>query len=236
MVNAPLTNADDEAGRLRAARAAEHALALSYAPASRRQALAALFDLDAALGEVLRGASEPMLVQMRYTWWHDSLTRLDTAPAPAMPVLQAVASCVLPRGVSGADLATLVDGWEQLVEGDPADRAVRLAFAEQRGGVLFALGARVLDGSMPVLAQAGQGWALADLSRGLRDPVASQSARTEARVMLGDALGNRWPRALRALGGLAHLAAMDLAGDPARPQATTPRRVARLGWHRLTGW
>src|SRR3546814_17336884 len=60
----------------------ELALAICYAPRKARAALAALFALDATLADVLRTTTEPMLGQMRLTWWHDALTRLEAAPPP----------------------------------------------------------------------------------------------------------------------------------------------------------
>src|SRR3546814_7046937 len=55
----------------------ELALAICYAPRKARAALAALFALDATLADVLRTTTEPMLGQMRLTWWHDALTRSE---------------------------------------------------------------------------------------------------------------------------------------------------------------
>lgn len=238
MVNDALTVTADErqAAALRAARDAERALALSYAPPDARAGLTALFALDTSLGDVLRGSREPMLVQMRLTWWHDGLTGLDSATPPAMPVLQALAADVLPRGVGGAALAELVEGWEALADGDPADPAVRSAFAAGRGGVLFAQAAEVAGtADFAGVPAAGQGWALADLALGLVDPVAAAAARQQAGVLLAQATAMRWPRRIRALGALAHIAAIDMASDPSRPAIATPRRVARLAWHRITG-
>ncbi len=241
MVNDALTKPGglpDEvrAAAQRAARDAERALALSYAPQAHRAGMAALFDLDTALGDVLRGVREPLLVQMRLTWWHDSLARLDDAAPPAMPVLQALAADVLPCGVSGVELAGLVEGWEALADGDPADGTVRDAHAAGRGGVLFAQAARIVgEGDFAAVDTAGRGWALADLAQRVGDPAAALSARQDAMATLAMATAARWPRPLRGLGALAHIAAMDVAGDPARPAIATPRRVARLAWHRMTG-
>ncbi|WP_052134262.1 hypothetical protein [Sphingomonas sp. 37zxx] len=236
MVNANLTREGDAIRQVRAAEA-ELALILSYSPdAAARGALAALLDLDAALADVLRASRDAMLVQMRLTWWHQALCRLDESPAPAMPVLTVLADRIVPLGVRGTELAALVEGWETLGEGDPADPSVRSAYARQRGALLFALAARLSGNPDFATGDAGRGWALADLSRKLSDPVAAQAARAEAGEALAAALGQRWPRSLRSLGALAHRSAMDLGVAPAMPlPAATPRRVARLAWHRLTG-
>ncbi|UUL83342.1 squalene/phytoene synthase family protein [Sphingomonas qomolangmaensis] len=216
--------------------APERALILTYAPPGVRGGLAAMLALDDAVANILRSTREPMLVQMRLTWWHDALTKLDAAPPPAEPVLQALASDVLPFGIEGAQLARLVEGWEALSEGDPCEAGVRVGYAVGRGGALFALAARLLGDARFDTAGAGQGWALADLARNLADPAAAAAARAEAETALVPALARRWPGSLRSLGALAHLAAMDLRTPAAQPlPAATPGRVARLAWHRLTG-
>ncbi len=219
-----------------AARAAERRLILSYAPESARAAVAALLDLDDTLAAVIRQMREPMIAQMRLTWWHDALSKLDTAAPPAQPVLVALAAHVLPHGVTGAGLATLVEGWEALIEGEPADPGVRAAYAAGRGERLFLMAARLCGASAAMVAPAGRGWALADLSRSVSDAAAGGAAAQEAGSALGDALAARWPRHLRALGAIAHQAAMDLKADRDLPlPGATPGRIARLGWHRLTG-
>ena len=73
------------------ARSAERALALSYAAETVRPGVAALFSLDDTLGQILRTTREPLVGQMRLTWWHEALRALDGAPPPAQPVLQALA-------------------------------------------------------------------------------------------------------------------------------------------------
>jgi 15-cis-phytoene synthase len=205
---------------------AERKLALSYAPADRRAGLEALLALDGTLGGILRTTREPLVGQMRLTWWADALAALDDRPPPAQPVLEALARDVLPHGVTGAELAGMVDGWEALLD-EPADLSTHAA---ARGGRLFAAAARVLAGEAPGVASvaaAGEGWALADLAGNLSD--AGEAARARAAAAERLAAGpRRWPGRLRALGALALLARMP--GEPG-----SPRRVGRLAWHRLTG-
>ena len=61
----------------------ERALALSYVPREGRAGLAALWALDEMLGAILRSGRDPMVSQLRLTWWHDALCRLDQAPPPS---------------------------------------------------------------------------------------------------------------------------------------------------------
>jgi phytoene synthase len=218
MVNVTVTPIDDPTWEL----------ALSYAPLERRAGLRALFALDAALGQVLRTTREPMVGQMRLAWWREALARLDNAPAPAEPVLQALAANVLAHGVTGAALAEMVDGWEPLL--GTIDAAAIADHGRLRGGVLFAQAGLLLGvAADDPLDEAGQGWALADLAAHVSDAALASRARETAVPLLAVATRHRWSRNARSLGALAHGARMDLAGP------ATPWRVPRLAWHRLTG-
>lgn len=212
----------------------ERALILSYSRAPTRGGLAAMLALDDRLGGILRTTRDPIVGQMRLTWWHDALSRLDPADAPAEPVLTALARDVVPRA-DAAMIADLVEGWEALLD-QPLDVTALTVHAEARGGRLFRLAAGLLaDGPTddPRISLAGEGWALADLSRHLSDPGLAASAHRDATERLDRALYGRWPAALRALGAMAHLARIDLAW-PDRP-AGHPARAARILWHRMTG-
>ncbi|SUJ19690.1 Uncharacterised protein [Sphingomonas paucimobilis] len=79
----------------------EQALAVGYASASAREGFAALLDLDHQLASILQSTTEPMIGQMRLTWWYEVLEKLDREPVPAHPVLQRLAASVLPSGVRG---------------------------------------------------------------------------------------------------------------------------------------
>ena len=210
----------------------ERALALSYAPASTRPGLEALFALDTALGTILKTTREPIVGQMRLTWWYEALGRLDTAPPPAEPVLQALAHHVAPQ-VAGTTIATIAEGWEALLE-TPLDDAAVERFARLRGGQLFAAAASLLAVSDDRIAAAGEGWALADLSLRLSDPQRAAGVAAMARGRLDTALHGRWPRRARSLGALALLARADLTA-PEHP-AGSPKRVGRLLLHRLVGY
>lgn len=222
MVNVTVTAIDDP----------ERALALSYAPRNRRAAVAALFALDTALGQVLRTTREPMVGQMRLAWWREALARLDTAPAPAEPVLQALAAEVLPFGVSGKMLSPIVDGWEELLR-TPIDVFALQRHAVLRGARLFELGAMVCGSPMErTIDQLARGWAFADLAANLSDIALAETATSMAKNRLlwfVYARRKSIPRPMRGFSALALIARMNLE------RRTGPKRVARLAWHRMTG-
>lgn len=209
----------------------ERRVVLSYAPsAAAGRGLAALLTLDDKLAETVRSTTEPMLGQIRLQWWHDALVKLDTAAPPAEPVLESMARDVLLDGVTGAAAAEIAQAWQAVLQ-EELDAAGLKAFA-MRGARLFELAGK-LAGASPgdPLALAGEGWALADLARGLSDPGEVAAARMIAEQALAQATAARWSRNGRALGAMAHLARLDLAGVP----FGSPRRTGRVLWHRISG-
>ena len=208
-------------------------LALAYAPAAARPALEALWRLDVTFASVLATGREPALTQIRLAWWREALERLDRAPPPPEPVLQAVASELLPRGLAGADLAEMETGWALLLPDAPLDAAALADYAAARGGLLFRFSARVLGATDPNVEPGGQGWALSDLARHSRDPA---EAGLADRLALDRLPRGRWPRLLRPLGMLAALARRDAStGAFEHERQGSPARMLRMLRHRLTG-
>jgi phytoene synthase len=208
----------------------ERALALSYAPLAAHDALTGVLALDETLGNIVRSTREPIVGQMRLTWWREALTKLDAAPPLAEPVLRALAASVVPV-IGGAALAAMIDGWEALLEPDLDDAAIDL-FATGRGGELFAIMATLCGVSDPRIAVAGQGWALADLSQRMSDPKTAEAIKAKALSRLDQAMTGVWPRNARALGALTLLARANLRAEEA---AGSPKRIGRILIHRLTG-
>ena len=129
-------------------------LATLYAPAAARQALFALWALDLELGAVVAGASDAMIAEIKLAWWREALERLDHAPPPAQPVLQALAAQVLPRGVTGAALARLEDGWLANLGGEAAPVLSAGSLLYQLAATLVGEGGvRLLDGLLHLAAR-----------------------------------------------------------------------------------
>lgn len=214
----------------------DRTLALTYVPAARREAVRALWGLDAALGAVLAGGREPLISQIKLAWWRDSLHKLDTSKAPGEPVLEAVSCEVLPRGVTGAELSGLEEGWSVLLSQEPLTPADLDVYARARGGLVFRYSARLLgDELSPAMERAGEGWALVDLARH-SNPVDGQAAFAAAWQRFQSLGSERWPSALRPIGMLAGLARRDAGRgiDEMEPQGA-PARMWSMLRHRLTG-
>jgi phytoene synthase len=211
----------------------DRTLALAYVPARRRAAVGALWRLDVALGDALAAGREPMIARIKLAWWREALERLDRGPAPAEPVLRALAEHVLPH-LPGEALAGMEEGWAVLPSAETLAPSDLAAYASGRGGRLFALTARLLGGAQPGLEEAGEAWALVDLARHCTTSEDSDIALAAARERR---MPQRWPAPLRPLGMLAALAVRD--SDPARApweRRGSPARMWRMLRHRISGY
>lgn len=175
-------------------------LALAYAPAPVRLPTLALFALDARLAGILRHSREPMLAQLRLTWWRETLER-DRAEWPrGEPLLTALGSW----GGQHQVLAALVDGWEALTGPAPLPSEALQAMADGRGTAFAGLALAV---HRPDEAEAarrlGTQWGLADLATRLGNPQERATASSLAQEQ-GDAPRiSRRLRPLLVLRGLA---------------------------------
>jgi 15-cis-phytoene synthase len=211
----------------------DRSLALAYVPADIRPALETLWRLDASLGSVLATGKEPMISRIRLAWWRESLERLDREKAPAEPMLQAAAHELLPRGVSGSELAEMEAGWTILLTPEPLTDEELREYASSRGSRLFQLSARLLGEATEIVEDGGAAWALADLGRHSALAADAESAMALARTLATD---QTWAARLRPLGMLAALAARDSArgAQKIEPQGA-PMRMLRMFRHRVTG-
>ena len=214
----PSVIAEDE---LAAAIGADRVLMLRQVPAELRPAFEALWQIDAAMGDVVARSTQPALAAVKLAWWRDRLEGLDRGAVPAEPRLQAVAIHVLPRGVSGAELARIEDGLAALL-----DEEVDAARVAERGSLLFAAGARLLGMDEARVRNAGALYALVSVGRrGVPELIEEAKARGIDR--------HRFPKLLRPLTGLARLAVRDLKhGPPFEEEGSPPRLAAvlRHGW------
>jgi phytoene synthase len=183
-----------------------------------RAAFDALFDIDEAMADVVARSTQPTLGAIKLAWWRERLEELDEGKIPAEPRLQAAAAELLPRGISGAQLAGLEAGWAALLDHEP-DWDVALA----RGATLFQMAARLLgDDAASIIESAGKLYAAGYFAR---------LGRAPHRLPVSTDIP-RASRHLRPLTGLAVLANRDLHS---REPEGTPARAWALLSHRLTG-
>lgn len=173
-------------------------LALNYAPVHLRASTAALFALDARLGELVAKANEPLLAQLRLAWWRDELSKAPADRAKGDPILDAIGETW--AGEERA-LVRLVDGWEQLVGEAPLPMPAVESFANGRAGAFAALARLAGHPAAEERAQhAGRIWALADFAARV-----SNAEERRTALALAGAGGHRFPPLPRVLRPLAVL-------------------------------
>lgn len=215
----------DEAPLLAALPSASR-LALAYAPAGARLPTLALFALDARMAGLLRNSREPMLAQLRLSWWRESLDR-DAAEWPeGEPLLAALRSW---NGEHRA-LTALVDGWEALTGPAPlpgeALRQMAGGRARASAGLARALG---LGDDAAAAYRLGLQWGLADLAMRLGDPREREAAASLAWAESGQRVRVRRPlRPLLVLHGLA-LRRLKRGDDAAAVSPMAMLTALRLG-------
>jgi 15-cis-phytoene synthase len=193
-----------------------------YWPVELRPAFDALFDLDDALADVVARSTEPALGAIKLAWWRDRLEELDQQ-VPAEPRLRAVADELLPRGITGVALGELTDGWTALLEQEPDVERIG-----EGGAKLFAIAAKLLGASDPLIEPAGRVFRQEQVAR--RELAAVHWPRDR----LHQLAGHRFAKALRPLSAFAALAARDARREDCEPEGT-PGRSWALMRHRLTG-
>jgi phytoene synthase len=147
-------------------------------------------------------------------------------------MLRAVTELLISRGVSGAGLARIAEGWLALTEDDSASQAAIDEHAVERGGTLFSIAGRLCGIDDDRLELAGAGWALADRARHADDAALAARLAEAARARFAGLGMSRWPRRLRVLGTLVVLAGHDLERKTRRSRRSRLLRALR---HRVTG-
>src|SRR5689334_4554893 len=214
---------------------ADLGLALTYVPLRDRGALAALFAIDRAMGDVVRSTKEPMLGPIRLAWWRERLEELDDGGvSPAEPRLQQVERELIPRGVTGRELATLESGWLRLF--DPFPWTVQTSEAIWfRGNLLFGLAARIVGRAEERIQGAGGLWALVDAARHCSDAQSRAMLLDQARAFGRGLAGIRFPGPLRPLSMLTVMAVGDFRRGSPIDREASPRRAAAMLRHRFSG-
>lgn len=172
----------------------------------------------------MAGTTEPAVGAIRLAWWREALERLDNAPPPAEPRLAAVAEHCLPRGVTGAMISKIEDGYAALLDQEPD-----MGRIGKGGAAMFAAVAGLIGEDDPKLGEAG---ALAMLAR--TRGLCSEEVKPAALDHMRNLRGHRFAAPLRPLTNLARLAARDFLRRAPEAEATPGRAFAMLS-HRLSG-
>jgi phytoene synthase len=190
----------------------------------RRADVIALYAFDHVLGRVPHQVSEPLMGEIRLTWWSEALDEIyGSGPVRAHPAALALADVVRNRGLARSPLDALVEARFGDLRPEPfAGAEAALAYADQTAGALAQAAAQAL-GAAPNLQAAklaGRAYGLSLLAR--RRAIGGQTRLPlglDVRPLVHDALRQAAPG----------LKALPLEAFPAVAYAALARRYAAGG-------
>ena len=162
-------------------------LTLVFAPETAREPLFALLAFNQELARIAERVSEPLLGEMRYTWWRDAVeAAAGGGPLPEHPVVDALAPLVSAGRLPPKDLLDLIEARRRDLDPKPFLSLPDLKrYAEETSGLPNRLVARLcgLEGaSLGAAEDLGTAWGLLGHLR------AFQALRRRGRVWLPQAL------------------------------------------------
>ncbi len=131
-------------------------------PAARADVLA-LYAYDHELARAPRVASNPLMGEIRLTWWREVLDEVfEGRPVRGHPTAQALAEVVLRRGLPRGPLETLIDARYRELDATPMSENELLDWSRDTGGIVAQLAAQILDPSSDgkLALAGGAAWAL----------------------------------------------------------------------------
>ncbi|MEQ9520195.1 MAG: squalene/phytoene synthase family protein [Parvibaculum sp.] len=113
-------------------------LAVLLAPVEMRAPLAALYAFEAELVRIPQTVSEPMLGEIRYQWWRDTLDHMTPASRVGHEGADALAQTLFDTGLAPSDLLPLIDFYaEQLTEEHCPTQELFVRQAERHAELMF---------------------------------------------------------------------------------------------------
>lgn len=162
-----------------------------------RADLIALYALEAELLAIPTRVTQPMLAEMRYTWWAEQMDGVfANTPRVGHPVLEALTAAVARHGLDRAPFDALIEAHIGRVHGDPHDLDAFYVGPMQ-------VATRILagEGHEAAVAEAGRLWALSQTGRADE----AKARRSAVNAMLKDLPPAAFPAtAHAALAGFGH--------------------------------
>jgi phytoene synthase len=142
-------------------------LAALFAPADRRDGLAALYAFNVEMARVREAARQPLPGEIRLQWWSEVLHGERREEAAANPVAAALLTTIERHGLAASALRELIEARRFDLYDEPmAGLADLESYAATTSSALFALAAQILGCDAAVAAQpAGMASGIAGLLR-----------------------------------------------------------------------
>lgn len=123
----------------------------------------ALYGFEHELARAPRVASNPLLGEIRLTWWREALDEIFAGKGGRMhPTVQALSRAVAARNLAREPLEAMIDARYRELDPTPMTEAELLDWARDTGGLCAQLAAQVLDPKTEakMALAGGSAWAL----------------------------------------------------------------------------
>jgi len=123
----------------------------------------AIYAFDQELARAPRVASNPLLGEIRLTWWREALDEIFAGkPARMHPTVQALARAVAARSLAREPLEAMIEARYRELDPTPMGEAELLDWSRDTGGLSAQLAAQVLDPATEtkMALAGGSAWAL----------------------------------------------------------------------------
>ncbi|MNH49448.1 Squalene/phytoene synthase [compost metagenome] len=144
-----------------------------------RADLIALYALEAELLSIPTRVTQPVLAEMRYTWWAEQMEAVfANTPRVGHPVLEAVTAAVARHGLDRAPFDALIEAHIGRVHGEPHDLD-----AFYVGPMQVAVRILAGEGHDAVVVEAGRMWALSQTGRADEAKVQAAAANAALKTL-----------------------------------------------------
>lgn len=210
-----------------------HRLILSYAKRDDQEKYEFLFAFDSRLAEVIRSTSEPLIGQIRLTWWRDILT-MPAGDRPEGEPLVTKFNDLEQDGLSGTALLKIIDGWEAMLDDFPWENLQFEKYAIGRGTGYFSFGLEQPELSDEI-TDIAKLWALWDFATHCSDSAMRDATIDRCKTLLDNISAPHFDRNGRPLSILCKLAMRDVKSGALSETLYRPSTAARIIWHGITG-
>jgi phytoene synthase len=153
-------------------------------PAARADVVA-LYALNLELARVAEAVREPLMGEIRLTWWREAVEGLFAGGPPRRhPVVEALAVAIARRGLAPGPFAAMTEArFADLADEPFADLDAIEAYLDGTAGALMGLAAAVLGAAEAAAVEpAARAWGLAGLARLRRLPRTLEGQVLRARI------------------------------------------------------
>lgn len=150
-----------------------------------RADVVALYALNIELARIAEAVREPLMGEIRLTWWREAIEALfDGGPPRRHPVVEALALAIPRRNLAREPFEAMIDArFADLAHAPFADLDAIEAYLDGAAGALMTLAGAVLGaGSAPAVEPAARAWGLAGLARLRRLPGTQEGLVLRVRV------------------------------------------------------